>query len=212
MWQMPAGKRSIEAACALIPEIIGEWEASVTDEVYVQLDTTRSQLESEMETLTKNYFALEDPNNVDVVGTELMLEVQDESGAMLRGIIDRLDRTSSGDFVVVDYKTGRAPSDRQMPDKLVGVRFYTYLCESLLGIRPAAVHLLHLREPLRLTSPTTSDSSRGVRAQTAAVWKAIERGCDREDFRPTPSPLCKWCSFHAHCPAQGGILPDNIST
>jgi putative RecB family exonuclease len=44
--------------------------------------------------------------------------------------------------------------------------------------------------------------------KTGAIWTAVEKACEREDFRPNPGKLCSWCSFHDHCPAQGGTLPD----
>ena len=37
-----------------------------------------------------------------------------------------------------------------------------------------------------------------------AVWSAVERACEREDFRPKPGRLCDWCGFKAYCPAFGG--------
>ena len=57
-------------------------------------------------------------------------------GMRLRGKIDRLDVNDDGSLVVVDYKTGRAPSERYERSSLVGVQTYALLCESALG-RPA---------------------------------------------------------------------------
>jgi putative RecB family exonuclease len=37
-----------------------------------------------------------------------------------------------------------------------------------------------------------------------AIWQAVHRACEREDFRPNPGPLCEWCSFKEFCPAFGG--------
>jgi putative RecB family exonuclease len=45
-----------------------------------------------------------------------------------------------------------------------------------------------------------------LHVQTMAVWAAVEKACQREDFRPKPGRLCSWCSFQAYCPAQGGDL------
>ena len=33
---------------------------------------------------------------------------------------------------------------------------------------------------------------------------AIERACQKEDFRPKTGPLCKHCHFQPFCPAFGG--------
>jgi putative RecB family exonuclease len=108
--------------------------------------------------------------------------------------------------VVTDYKTGRAPSEAFEQARLGGVHFYAYLCEAVLGRRPARIQLLHLREPLTISSVPTAQSIRGLQVQTKAIWSAVERACEREDFRPKPGRLCNWCGFHAYCPATGGDL------
>jgi putative RecB family exonuclease len=128
-------------------------------------------------------------------------------GLRLRGIIDRLDLSAEGELVVVDYKTGRAPSARYERSKLAGVHLYALLCEQALGRVPVEVRLLHLREPLSITAVPSPQTLRGQRMRTAAVWRAIERSCQRGDFAPRPSALCDYCSYHAWCPAFGGSPP-----
>jgi putative RecB family exonuclease len=155
--------------------------------------------------LIDGYFCLEDPDRVTVLGTELMLSVRIGS-LHLRGIIDRLELDDDGALVVTDYKTGRAPSVAYEQAKLVGVHFYAFLCEAVLGRRPDRVQLLHLREPLVITTVPSDQSIRGLRQQTAAVWSAVERACAAEDFRPKPGPLCSWCAYRDYCPAVGGDL------
>ncbi|MCU4184236.1 PD-(D/E)XK nuclease family protein [Acidiferrimicrobium sp. IK] len=155
--------------------------------------------------LLDNYFTLEDPNDVQVLGTELFLSVH--LGTLhLRGIIDRLELDANGELVVTDYKTGRAPSEAYEQTKLVGVHFYAFLCEAVLGRRPARVQLLHLREPIAISTVPSEQSIRGLRQQTTAVWSAVERACEREDFRPKPGRLCATCAYRAYCPAVGGDL------
>src|SRR5690606_15931715 len=85
-----------------------------------------------------------------------------------------------------------------------GVHFYSYLCEQLFGARPAKVQLLYLSEPLVISSTPTEQSIRGLEQKVKAVWAAVERACERDDFRPRPSRLCDWCAFKAYCPAFGG--------
>lgn len=153
--------------------------------------------------LLGKYFLLEDPTTITPIGIELKLEVE-LGGVKLRGIIDRLELDADGELVVTDYKTGRAPGERQEQQRLAGVAFYSLLCERLFGRRPAKVQLLYLADPLAIVSVPTDRSTRGVERKLAAVWAAVERACEREDFRPNPSRLCDWCGFKAYCPAFGG--------
>jgi putative RecB family exonuclease len=113
---------------------------------------------------------------------------------------------AAGDLVITDYKTGRAPSVHFEQSRLGGVHFYAFLCEQVLGRRPARIQLLHLREPLAISSVPSDQSIRGLRQQTLAVWAAVEQACAREDFRPKPGWACGYCAFHEYCPAVGGNL------
>jgi len=165
----------------------------------------REEFVEDASVLLDNYFRLEDPQSVNAIGTELRMSVS-EGGVRLSGIIDRLDLDPDGELVVTDYKTGRAPPSAFEQTRLGGVHFYAYLCEQLLGRRPARVQLLHLREPLTISTVPSDQSIRGLRLQTSAIWSAVEQACQREDFRPKPGRLCTYCSYHEYCPAQGGDM------
>jgi putative RecB family exonuclease len=202
-WDLPKGCRSLAAARrALEPA----WTALAADPEIEALGLgaeEEDRLLSEANELVERYFLLEDPDSVDAAGIELLLEAE-VGGVMLRGIIDRLDVTPSGELVVVDYKTGRVPSEMQERSRLGGVHFYALLCEEVLGVRPSLVRLMYLREPVMIETAPSEQALTGLRRRTAAVWRAIERSCAEEDFRPKPGLLCDWCSYKEHCPAFGG--------
>jgi putative RecB family exonuclease len=160
---------------------------------------------AEARALLERYFRLEDPTAITPIGIELKLEIE-LGGVRLRGIIDRLELDADGELVVTDYKTGRAPGERQEQQRLAGVAFYSLLCERLFGRRPARVQLLYLADPVAIIATPTDRSTRGVERKLAAVWTAVERACEREDFRPNPSRLCDWCGFKAYCPSFGGDI------
>jgi putative RecB family exonuclease len=205
MWEENPSGRTLDAAldklARAVPEVLG-------DEEYAGLAmdaTERAEFTADAELLIRNYFALEDPKEVQVLGTELRLSV--EIGTLrLSGIIDRLELDPSGELVITDYKTGRAPSIAYEQSRLGGVHFYAFLCEQVLGRRPARVQLLHLREPVAISTVPSDQSIRGLRQQTLAVWAAVEQACAREDFRPKPGRLCGHCAYQEYCPAVGGDL------
>jgi putative RecB family exonuclease len=202
-WLHERGQRTPASAAA---ELAHAWDALQTDPEYLALALPPGEADAfraDAETLVRNYFALEDPNEIHPVGIELTLEAR--VGAMrLRGIIDRLDLTSDGELVVIDYKTGRAPAPAFEQSKLVGVHIYALLCQEVLGRRPVQVKLLHLKEPTTITAEPSEQALRGQRQKAVAVWSAIERACENDDFRPRTSPLCNYCRFRAFCPAYGG--------
>ena len=202
-WDHPRGERSPAAAHRALDLA---WEALQEDPDLASLELTeseRAKFVADASTLVDGYLRLEDPDAVDAVGVELTLEA-DVAGLRLRGIIDRLDVTAEGELEVVDYKTGRVPSVNQEQQRLGGVQFYALLCEQVLGRRPIRVRLMYLSEPVVIEAEPSEQAVRGTRQRTSAVWSAIERACENEDFRPRPSALCNWCSFRSLCPIYGG--------
>jgi putative RecB family exonuclease len=199
-WNHPAGCRTPEAARR---ELERAWETLQDDSEYVELALPPEEAAAflgDAETLVRNYFRLEDPDSVRTVGVELGVETVVD-GMRLRGIIDRLDLAPDGSLTVVDYKTGRAPSERYERGSLGGVQTYALLCESVVGRAPAEVRLLHLREPIAISTLATEQTIRGQRRRAVAIWSAIERACHTEDFRPHTGPLCAYCHFKPECPA-----------
>ena len=205
LFMLDASERTLPTALVCLDAAV-EALRSHPDLADLGLDATaEATFVAEAVALVEKYFRLEDPATITPIGVELKLEVQ-LGGIRLRGIIDRLELDDAGELVVTDYKTGRAPSEQQEQQRLAGVAFYSLLCERLFGRRPARVQLLYLADPVAIISTPTDRSTRGVERKLAAVWTAVERACEREDFRPNPSRLCDWCSFKAYCPSFGGDI------
>jgi putative RecB family exonuclease len=196
--EVPAGGRSVAVAVELLhdsaPLVLAE-EGFEPEDV--------GEFVADAELLVANAFRLEDPNAVNAIGLELKLEATVGS-LRLRGIIDRLDLREDGSIVVTDYKTGRAPSEMFERQSLGGVNFYAFLCERFLGRRPSHIQLLHLREPVAIVATPSDQSVAQLERRTSAIWSAVERACERNDFKPRPSRLCDFCAFKQWCPAFGG--------
>ncbi len=204
LFVLPAAERTPDAAAACLDQAALEaWENP--DVQALGLDEAgRAEFQAEAAEMTQRLFLLEDPSKVKAVGLELRMETE-LAGTRLRGIIDRLELTADGELVVTDYKTGRPPSERYEQSKLGGVHFYSLLCERVLGRRPARVQLLFLgKNPQVIVSTPSDQSTRGLERRVGAIWSAVERACEHEDFRPKPGPLCNWCAFAKYCPTQGG--------
>lgn len=204
-WEEDPGRRSRRAAGEKLSRAAGEVLDAPEYAGLELVGSAREEFLADAASLLDNYFLLEDPDAVAVIGTELRVTVR-RGGMVLRGIIDRLELDDAGELVVTDYKTGRAPSEGHEQGKLDGVHFYAFLCEELLGRRPARVQLLHLREPMTISTVPSEQSVRGLYLRASAIWSAVERACEEDDFRPRPGPLCPSCAFQAYCPAVGGDL------
>ncbi len=151
----------------------------------LDLDTTgRAAMTDDARRLVERYFTLEDPTSITPIGLELKLDVQLD-GLRLRGIIDRLEVDDDGELVVTDYKTGRAPGQNFEQSRLTGVHFYAFLCERVLGRRPAHVQLLYLADPVAIVTVPTEQSVRALERKVRAIWSADRTGLRTRRF---PSP------------------------
>lgn len=199
----PADRTVARALAALVEAVE---EARAGDREYQELGLegeAEAAFLADAEELVRRYFQMEDPRAIRPIGIELLLEA-DLGGVRLRGIIDRLDLDAEGELVVTDYKTGKVPNPRHEQGRFGGVHFYAFLCEAVLGRRPARIQLLYLSEAVTIVATPSEQSTRGLERRVGAVWQAVQRACAADDFRPHPGRLCEWCAFQAHCPAFGG--------
>jgi putative RecB family exonuclease len=81
---------------------------------------------------------------------------------------------------------------------------YAAMVQHVLGKRPVRVQLLYLSRPEAIITTPSEASVTGVMRKTDALWDAIGRACERDDFRPHTGVLCNWCAYQAYCPAFGG--------
>ncbi len=202
-FEVKRGDRNRGAAREIFDEV---WEKSLAQEELSPLkewsdEAKMEQFRQSTWEMVEKDFEVEDPNSITAIATELLLEFE-FNGLILRGIIDRLDLNGDGSITVTDYKTGRVPGTTQERDKLGGVQFYALLCEKVLGVSPASVQLIYLKESMAIISRPTPQTLKATQSQTQAIWKAVVHACENDNFRPRVSRLCGHCCYSSICPAQ----------
>ena len=210
LFDLPAAERTLEAARALLAP---QWERLLGEEPGLAALFPDDEGEAlgtwlgEAEQLVERWFGLEDPTRLEPAERELYVETTLDDGLVLRGYVDRLDVAPDGQMRVVDYKTGRAPSELFEAKALFQMRFYALVLWRTHGVVPRMLQLVYLGngEVVRY-SPDEADllaTERNVKA----LWAAIERAATTGDWRPSKSRLCDWCDHQALCPAWGGTPP-----
>jgi len=208
LFDLPAGQRTVAAAAQLLAP---EWERLCAAQPEVaELFGDEQELAAWLksaEALLEGYFTLEDPRRLEPARREEHVQVVLPSGLRLRGIVDRVDVAPTGAVRVVDYKTGKAPREAFEGKALFQMKFYALVLWRTTGVVPALLQLMYLgdREVLRY-APDESDLVATER-KLVALWQAIARATERQEFLPRPGKLCDWCDHQDLCPAFGGTPP-----
>jgi putative RecB family exonuclease len=215
LFDLPTSERTLDAALGLVPQ---EWERLVSEEPdMLDLLTDRDGRTDEWfegaGALLETWFGLEDPTRLEPAERELYVET-DLDGLVLRGYVDRLDVAPDGAMRVVDYKTGRSPSERFEAKALFQMKFYALVLWRLRGEIPRLLQLVYLGNGEVVRYAPDEQDLLGVERKVRALWTAIERAAATGDWRPSPSRLCDWCEHRSLCPAWGGTpppLPDDAA-
>ncbi|RYB91771.1 Dna2/Cas4 domain-containing protein [Nocardioides oleivorans] len=157
-------------------------------------------------TVLERYFDLEDPRRLEPAERELYVEALLDSRLLLRGFVDRIETAPDGRIRVSDYKTGKAPGEDFEAKALFQMKFYALVLWRLRGVVPSVLQLIYLGNGEILRYSPDEDDLRATERKVEAVWRAIRLAQETGDWRPSPSRLCDWCSYHQHCPTKGGTL------
>ena len=209
LFDLPAAGRTIEAAAALVEP---QWKAlleerpELADLVEESDPAAVASWFGDAVSLIERWFTLEDPTRLEPAERELYVETIVD-GLTLRGYVDRLDVAPTGEIRVVDYKTGRSPSELFEGKALFQMKFYALVLWRLRGKVPTMLQLVYLAnsEMVRY-SPDEADLL-AVERKLKALWHAIETAAQTGDWRPSKSRLCDWCDHRALCPEWGGTPP-----
>ena len=153
------------------------------------------------------YFSLEDPRLLEPAERELYVEALLDSRLLLRGFVDRLDIAPDGRIRVVDYKSGKSPSEAWEGKALFQMKFYALVIWRTRGVVPAMLQLVYLGNGELLRYVPDEQDLLATERKVEAIWRAIQRATDDRDWRPHRSRLCDWCSFRDICPEWGGTPP-----
>jgi putative RecB family exonuclease len=209
LFDLAAPERTIAAAVDLAEP---QWQELLADDeelaaMAAEIPGGLPGLLESTNALLDSYFALEDPQRIEPAEREVLVEGTLSSGVHLKGFVDRLDRSPAGDLRVVDYKSGKSPTEAFEGKALFQLRFYALLLWRSTGVLPRMLRLYYLRDREILDyAPDESDLT-SLERQLEAIATAITKARETGDFRHKPSKLCGWCDHQAVCPAFGGTPP-----
>lgn len=209
LFELPAHERTVDAALALLEP---RWQALVEEEpALAEMLEGHESLDEETwfqqaGALVEQWFTLEDPTRLEPEARELFVEAEVD-GLTLRGYVDRLDVAPDGALRVVDYKTGRSPSEAFEAKALFQMKFYALVLWRQRGVIPRQLQLVYLGNGEIVRFHPDERDLLALERNVQALWQAVVRAAQTGDWRPRTSRLCDWCEFTAFCPEFGGTPP-----
>jgi DNA helicase-2/ATP-dependent DNA helicase PcrA len=171
------------------------WEPSNFDS-----ETQGQQEYNKMQKMLEFWFDFETNNPNETVEVEEWFEL-DLDGAHFGGFIDRLDRTPDGDYIVIDYKTGKSNLSKNKLIEDVQMTLYCLAVKEKYGKLPVqAGHMYVHPEIAELRLVDVSEES--MRAVVERV-KGIVGQILREDFEIMGNPNCRFCDYTGICEFYG---------
>ena len=203
LFDLPAPQRTPEALYDLFRTAWVEVRDEEYPELFDSIEEERAWGIESLELLA-NYFLVEDPRSFDPLDRELDMTEELDS-VMMRGILDRMEEDADGNLIIVDYKTGKAPPERYAIGAFFALKIYALLIRKRTGRTPTELRLLYLNGPDLYRLEVNEAQLDAMERQVKALWAAIERAIDRNNFPARTSKLCDWCSFKGICPAWAPV-------
>ncbi|MDD2772848.1 MAG: PD-(D/E)XK nuclease family protein [Elusimicrobiales bacterium] len=152
--------------------------------------------------LLENFWLLERDRKSLIYGVEKEFEFPHKKWKM-KGTIDRIDRHPSGEYEIIDYKTGPELRGEAELSASLQLGIYCAGVRHAFGIEPARITWWFLAHSKRVSLACDPSGEERVLEQFSAAGEKIVSG----DFAPRHE-FCGECGLAEHCPGKrGGDLP-----
>ncbi|OGY19105.1 MAG: hypothetical protein A3F04_01640 [Candidatus Chisholmbacteria bacterium RIFCSPHIGHO2_12_FULL_49_9] len=134
-----------------------------------------------------------------VLTVEEPFKVRIEPQLWLTGRIDRLNAEGQGKVEIIDYKTGKVPSQKEVETSLQMTIYALAATQGAYAIRPQGIELSFFY--LDAKKKMTTHRSQSDIAKASQTIGKIKEAIESSDFNPTPGKWCDFCDFRLLCPA-----------
>jgi DNA helicase-2/ATP-dependent DNA helicase PcrA len=116
---------------------------------------------------------------------------------LLRGRVDRVDRLPTGEYELIDYKTGRPKTAAQLADD-VQLSLYAVGAREAWDLDASRQAYYYLLDDQKVSVPDDDGRADWI----SAVVHEVAEGILSQGFEPTPSfDTCSICDYRLMCPA-----------
>jgi superfamily I DNA/RNA helicase/RecB family exonuclease len=116
---------------------------------------------------------------------------------LLRGRVDRVDRHPDGRYELIDYKTGKPKTARDLSED-IQLSLYQMGARESWDLTTAAQSYYYVLDNEKVPVEHSEEELERVRGTVGTIAEGILK----QDFEPTPSPdICAFCDYRIICPA-----------
>ena len=149
----------------------------------------------EAEQLLTTYIEWNLENENEVVGAEVEF-LFPLNGRNVKGFIDRLERTSDGEYVVVDFKTGSTIESKKIIPDNIQMNVYCLAVQNKFGKIPVRCSLLYLKKKRMVDYEPDIQNLEKQKARLEGIIQQVIS----ESFEPSPSyEACLFCGYGELC-------------
>ena len=133
---------------------------------------------------------------IDLLALEQRFSL-DLGDIILEGRIDQINSLKGGAVELVDYKTG-TPQDQKKAEQSLQLSLYALAARHELKLHPERLTFYNLTSNESVSAIRTDKDLEKAQETLREVAEEIRM----RSFDPKPGYACKFCDYHAICPAQ----------
>ena len=155
-----------------------------------------------VETCLRNFLRF-NASLTETIGVELVYEIkQDEkSDISLNGIIDRVVKSPQGEYLVIDYKTGKRELKKHQLYQNHQMQGYAYAIHKLMKVpldKITVAHFYPMTGNLVSLKYSWAQISSYIRDKMDTVWRIRKK--KKNEFPASKNEFCWWCGYASLCP------------
>jgi DNA helicase-2/ATP-dependent DNA helicase PcrA len=158
--------------------------------------THEQQDKNKMENMLDIWFDFEQSNPNETIDVEQWFDLELD-GNHFAGSIDRIDKTPDGEYIIIDYKTGKTTLSKKKMKEDVQLALYCLAVKEKYGKLPVQAGHFYVhpdQSEMRLVDVVEKE----VDAVVDRVKEAA-KGILNEDFEIVKQPNCRYCDYGEIC-------------
>jgi DNA helicase-2/ATP-dependent DNA helicase PcrA len=160
----------------------------------------QTQMKKEGEKMLINYYKKIHSSHLEILALEKMFKIRIANDVFLTGKIDRIDKINKNEVEIIDYKTGKKPSKKEL-EKSMQLIIYTLAAQdkNFLNKKLSEINLTfyYLQVPEKITLKKTEEDLTETKDKIINMIGDIRQNI----FPANPGIHCDFCPFKIICEA-----------